>query len=685
MSIIKFDETRNTLEFVFRGGQPSTYTQEPPQHKKLTREDLPRLKELYDTIIKTKKVERRKSYTYIQFLGAFYRLEDVKKAIAKQLGQSNFEFQKLPNIEIPIPERLEQVKVPQYYTNLEKEEGESGKEGKVKTKRARPQRKTPYEYYRSKPAEKASLLRNLRIILEDANFFIELASCEVFDQIDHIMMRYGADVGTICTSIIRLVFEKLHEDIMSYVFDPSTEFTTASPFTFAYNKVLLEYIYPEVLEMRKEDWRDRQLQTTISELLSVLRSLVWNIDFIISRHLTKKTKGAWASVPLGELGIPYETSPKLKIIDLFAGVGSFRRAFESANVKCVWTNDILAPSLVTYAENFNAQDEIFHDFIENAMDNNYAMIPDCDGLLAGFPCKSYSLAGKREFLESGDYGHLIMTTLDIVAAKNVKFFVLENVTNFIRAKNDDGTKVWEDIVLPEITAPNGKLRGRYNVYHRVIVSNGYIPQDRERVFIIGIRKDIERDTTFDFDLMPTANPEDMKSFQEVCMHLNSEKAEIPYTIQYAKNKTLVNPRYNITLAMETTFYEKLSTRAQGSQDRGRAGDRGGHLIREDGRDFSSTITGRSGESGVHMIRYKSPLTNQMAIRSFTPRELTRVMSFDRDRQTRMLIPTSDANHGTSCGYSIVTSLLEEIAIYLVAYLNQNLNLDERLDLDDEGF
>ena len=119
---------------------------------------------------------------------------------------------------------------------------------------------------------------------------------------------------------------------------------------------------------------------------------------------------------------------KLKFIDLFCGMGGFRIAFEKNDCKCVFSSDIDSFAQKTYFTNFN---EIpFGDITKI----NEKDIPDHDILCAGFPCQSFSIAGKR--LGFNDTrGTLFFDVARIIKEKRPKAFILENVKGITNHDN----------------------------------------------------------------------------------------------------------------------------------------------------------------------------------------------------------------------------------------------------------
>ncbi len=162
----------------------------------------------------------------------------------------------------------------------------------------------------------------------------------------------------------------------------------------------------------------------------------------------------------------------IKFIDLFAGIGGFRLAFESVGAKCVFSAEIDKHACKTYQDNFG--DNPFCDV--STLDPKE--IPDFDILCAGFPCQPFSIAGKRKgFTETR--GTLFFDIERIIQAKQPKTFILENVKGLVSHDKGNTLKVIIDTLRDKLD---------YKVFYQVLNSNDYaIPQNRERIYIIGFK------------------------------------------------------------------------------------------------------------------------------------------------------------------------------------------------------
>jgi DNA (cytosine-5)-methyltransferase 1 len=180
--------------------------------------------------------------------------------------------------------------------------------------------------------------------------------------------------------------------------------------------------------------------------------------------------------------------------DLFAGIGGMRLAFESVGGSCVLTSEINEHALRTYKYQEWRDNNPEHQFINDVVDLGNlsgAKIPKHDVLVAGFPCQPYSIAGLRQGLnDEKGRGQVFLSILDILKKAQPKAFLLENVKGMM--SHDDGQTV---------TFMCNQLRKKgYTIFGPKVLNSmthGNVPQNRERVFIVGFRDDIAPQT-FEF-------------------------------------------------------------------------------------------------------------------------------------------------------------------------------------------
>lgn len=174
------------------------------------------------------------------------------------------------------------------------------------------------------------------------------------------------------------------------------------------------------------------------------------------------------------------TDHKFTFVDLFAGIGGIRLPFEAMGGKCVFSSESDRFARRTYVANFQ---ELPHGDIRGI---ESSMIPDHDVLLAGFPCQAFSIAGvsKKNSLhrphgfEDETQGTLFFEVARILNEKRPKAFLLENVKNL---RSHDEGRTYATI----IKVLKGDLG--YEIRELLIDARGFVPQHRERVFIVGFR------------------------------------------------------------------------------------------------------------------------------------------------------------------------------------------------------
>lgn len=161
-------------------------------------------------------------------------------------------------------------------------------------------------------------------------------------------------------------------------------------------------------------------------------------------------------------------------VSLFCGAGGLDIGFEQAGFKTIWANDFDKDACKTH-QNWSRAKVVCGDIAKV----DVTEIPDSDIILGGFPCQGFSLSGPRKIDDSRNvlYKHYVR----IVKAKQPKIFVGENVKGLLTMANGD---IFE--AIKEEFSQCG-----YNVFSQLVNARYFgVPQDRERVIIVGIRKDL---------------------------------------------------------------------------------------------------------------------------------------------------------------------------------------------------
>ena len=323
-------------------------------------------------------------------------------------------------------------------------------------------------------------------------------------------------------------------------------------------------------------------------------------------------------------------SDSFKFIDLFAGIGGMRIAFENAGGKCVYSNEWNKYSQQTYFANFGEMPE--GDITQvNAED-----IPDHDILVAGFPCQPFSIAGVSKKLSLGratgfedkTQGTLFFDVCRIIKAKRPKAFMLENVKNL---KSHDKGRTFK--VIEESLDELG-----YKVFSEVIDGQNYVPQHRERIIIVGFDKEIfGSDISFSFDITPVESKPVMRDILE----------------------KEVDTRY--------TLSDKLWIYLQNYAAKHKAAGNGfGYGIAPlDG--VSRTLSARYYKDGSEILIEQ----NGINPRRLTPRECARLQGFPDSFK----IPVSDTQAYRQFGNSVVVPLMSDIAKLIVLKMETEKKTD----------
>lgn len=168
----------------------------------------------------------------------------------------------------------------------------------------------------------------------------------------------------------------------------------------------------------------------------------------------------------------------LRLASLFSGCGGMDLGFKWSGYNLLWANDIFSDACATYRQNLGN-----HIIEQDIADVDLTTIPDCDIILGGFPCQDFSMISKRGGIET-DRGNLYKYFVEAVKIKQPKLFVAENVKGLKTANKGKA--------LVQINRDFQQCGQGYRTYIYVYNFADYgTPQLRERILIIGVRKDIK--------------------------------------------------------------------------------------------------------------------------------------------------------------------------------------------------
>lgn len=313
-----------------------------------------------------------------------------------------------------------------------------------------------------------------------------------------------------------------------------------------------------------------------------------------------------------DIPFPPPKNPKFKFIDLFAGIGGFRMAFQNIGGKCVFTSEWDKFSQKTYEVNYG--EVPFGDITKV----NEVLIPCHDILLGGFPCQPFSIAGvskknslgKAHGFKDKTQGTLFFDIVRIIETKRPKAFLLENVKNLVSHDKKKTFKVIKG-TLEELG---------YSVYAKVLDGKHFVPQHRERIFLVGFDKNLYKgEEKFEFPELPKAN------------HILEEILQPEVDEKY-------------------TLSDKLWNYLQAYAAKHKAKGNGFGFGLADFEGITRTISARYYKDGSEILipqEGKNP-------RRLTPRECARLQGYPEE----FIIPVSDNQAYRQFGNSVVMPLIQ---------------------------
>jgi len=174
----------------------------------------------------------------------------------------------------------------------------------------------------------------------------------------------------------------------------------------------------------------------------------------------------------------------MKIVSFFAGAGGLDLGFNQAGADVIWANEYDKEIWDTYKKN---HPETFLDQ-RSIVDIPSNEVPDCDGIIGGPPCQSWSEAGARRGIND-KRGQLFYEFIRVLESKQPKFFLAENVSGMLFGRHSDA--------LENIKEMFKNAGVGYELSFKMLNARDYsVPQDRKRVFFVGIRRDL--DTKYSF-------------------------------------------------------------------------------------------------------------------------------------------------------------------------------------------
>lgn len=337
--------------------------------------------------------------------------------------------------------------------------------------------------------------------------------------------------------------------------------------------------------------------------------------------------------------------PTFRFIDLFAGIGGLRLGFEAIGGCCVFTSEWDKYAQKTYARNFPECDEHVMVGDIRPFGADPSQIPDFDVLLAGFPCQPFSLAGvsKKNSLgrlhgfQDEKQGNLFFDIERILRHHRPPAFLLENVKHLTRHDKGRTFEVIRRTLADELG---------YAIDYRVISSAPWVPQHRERIFIVGFRQDVG----FCFDGFDAVIP---------------EEKDWPRLGSILQGHNEIDSKYTLT----PKLWEYLQAyRAKHEK----AGNGFGYsLFGKDG--VTRTLSARYHKDGSEiLIEQKGTRPRRL-----TPTECARLMGFEHGDRKWDTSAVSDTQAYRQFGNAVVVPVVEAIARYMEPSLKRMLEIDRK--------
>lgn len=312
---------------------------------------------------------------------------------------------------------------------------------------------------------------------------------------------------------------------------------------------------------------------------------------------------------------------KYKVIDLFAGIGGMRLAFDKSGFETVYSNDVNKYACKTYRENFGSIDE------KDIREVKTSDIPKFDVLLGGFPCQPFSMIGKRDGLQD-PRGQLFNEVVRFLNERKPRAFVLENVKNLLKHRKSETYSFIK-------SALEGAGDG-YKVFEQILDSKDFgIPQHRERVYIVGI-----------------SNPH--KDFSFPKRSVGKGKTKISEILDRK-----VPERYYLT----QKYYHGLMNHKRRHETKGSGF--GCEILDKNGVS-NTLVCGNMGRER-NLIKDRPVSINRFGIRKLTERECARLQGFPDNFR----IPVSTTQAYIQFGNAVSVPVARTIAQALFKYLEEN--------------
>lgn len=374
------------------------------------------------------------------------------------------------------------------------------------------------------------------------------------------------------------------------------------------------------------------------------------------------------------------TLNRFRFIDLFAGIGGIRSGFEAIGGQCVFTSEWNPYSVRTYRANWYC-DEVEHTFNSDIRDitlsnqkdipesQAYSHIcnsmPDHDVLLAGFPCQPFSLAGvskknslgRKHGFECETQGTLFFDVARIIRAKQPAIFVLENVKNL---KSHDKGNTFRIIMntLDELgyDVADANMTGADDP--KVINGVHFLPQRRERIVLVGFRRDLglSKDFTLrDISKLYPAECPTLKSLIDDNVDSKYILSENLWNYLYTYAKKHKEKGNGFGFGLVNPEIEKVKTRTISARYM---------------KDGSECLLDRGWNHEKGEVDFFDASNMAKRPRMLTPRECARLMGFEQPGKVTFRIPVSDTQAYRQFGNSVIVPAFAAVAKLLETRIDQ---------------
>ncbi|HDG1678240.1 DNA cytosine methyltransferase [Kluyvera ascorbata] len=373
-----------------------------------------------------------------------------------------------------------------------------------------------------------------------------------------------------------------------------------------------------------------------------------------------------------------------RFVDLFAGIGGIRHGFEAIGGQCVFTSEWNKHAVRTYKANWYC-DPVEHRFntdirdvtLSNqpdvsdheAQEHIRASIPRHDVLLAGFPCQPFSLAGVSKKNAMGrahgfacdTQGTLFFDVVRIIDARRPAIFVLENVKNL---KSHDSGKTFRIIMqtLDELGYEVSDAADMGANDPKIIDGQHFLPQHRERIVLVGFRRDLGLHEGFTLRDIPSLYPAQRPTFGELL-------------------EPNVNPKFILTPVLWKYLYryarkhqEKGNGFGYGLVDPTKASSVARTLSARYYKDGAEILIDRGWDLALGEKHFDDPQNQLHRPRRLTPRECARLMGFESPQGYRFRIPVSDTQAYRQFGNSVIVPVFAAVARLLQSRILQAVAL-----------